>query len=195
MQEVLLDEGEVVDLEEWSSVMKEKMTSFDDVVDRLKSAISNVEKKEEIKAKPEENIIQEEMFRRRMQEELKIQEMKLQMKSKEYEKRDKIVNEERVNVKLPKLVITKFDGTSLDWFRFWNQFESGIDKADIGSVSKFSYLKELLIPRVRLLIDGLPFTSEGYSRAKSILLGKFGKSTEIAAAHIQCNTSLPVFQN
>ena len=51
------------------------------------------------------------MFRRRMQEELKIQEMKLQMKSKEYEKRDKIVNEERVNVKLPKLVITKFDGT------------------------------------------------------------------------------------
>ena len=54
------------------------------------------------------------MFRGRMQEELKIQEMKLQMKSKEYEKRDKIVNEERVNVKLPKLVITKFDGTSLD---------------------------------------------------------------------------------
>ena len=56
-------------------------------------------------------IIQEEMFRRKMQEELKIQEMKLQMKSKEYEKRDKIVNEERVNAKLPKLVIAKFDGT------------------------------------------------------------------------------------
>ena len=41
------------------------------------------------------------------------------MKSKEYDKRDKIVNEKRVNVKLPKLVITKFDGTSLDWFRSW----------------------------------------------------------------------------
>ena len=50
-------------------------------------------------------------------------------------------------------------------------------------LSKFSYLKEFLIPRVRLLIDGLFFTSEGYSRSKSILLGKFGKSTEIAAAH------------
>ena len=48
---------------------------------------------------------------------------------------------------------------------------------------------------MRLLIDGLPFTSEGYSRAKSILLGKFGKSTEIAAAHIQCITSLPIIQN
>ena len=73
------------------------MARFDGVIDRLKSAISNVEKKEEAKSKFEENIIQEEMFSRRMQEELKIQEMKLQMKSKEYEKRDKIVNEERVN--------------------------------------------------------------------------------------------------
>ena len=72
-QEGLLEEGEMGNLEEWSS---------DDVVDRLKSAISNVEKKEEAKARHEENIIQEEMFRRRMQEELKIQEMKLQMKSK-----------------------------------------------------------------------------------------------------------------
>ena len=51
-----------------------------------------------------------------MEEELKIQEMKLQMKYKEHEKRDKIVNEERVNVKLPKIVITKFDGTFSDWF-------------------------------------------------------------------------------
>ena len=109
-----------------------------------------------------------------MQEELKIQEMKLQMKSKVYEKRDKIVNEERVNVKLLKLVITKFDGTSVDWFHFCNQFESQIDKAEVGLVNNFSYLKELLIPRVRKLIDGLPITSEGYSRAKSILLGKFG---------------------
>ena len=84
---------------------------------------------------------------------------------------------------------------SLDWFRFWNQFQSEIDKAEVGLVSKFSYLKELLIPKVWLIIDGLPFTSEGYSRAKFILLGKFGKSTEIAAAHIQCITSLPIIQN
>ena len=35
------------------------MAHFDDVVDRLKSAISNVERKEEAKVKHEENIIQE----------------------------------------------------------------------------------------------------------------------------------------
>ena len=78
----------------------------------LKSEISNVDKNEEIKAKHVKNIIQEEMFRRRMQEESNIQEFKLQMKSKEYEKRDKIVNEKKVNVKLPKLLMAKFNGTS-----------------------------------------------------------------------------------
>ena len=40
------------------------MASFDDVVDRLKSAISNVEKKEEAKVKHEENIFQEECSER-----------------------------------------------------------------------------------------------------------------------------------
>ena len=84
--------------------------------------------------------------------------MKFQMKSKEYEKKDKIVNKERVNVKLPKVTITKFDGTFLDWFCFWNQFESEIYKAVIGPVSKFSYLKELLIPRVRLLMSQIYIT-------------------------------------
>ena len=69
-------------LEELPSVMEEKMRRFDDVVNGLKSAISNVEKKEEDKTKHEENNNQEEMFRQRMQEELKMQEMKLQMKSK-----------------------------------------------------------------------------------------------------------------
>ena len=96
------------------------MACFDDVVSRLESAISNVRKKEEAKTKHEENIIHEEMFGGRMQEELKMLEMKLEMKSKEYEKKDKIVNEERANVKLPKLVIKMFDGTSLDWIGFWN---------------------------------------------------------------------------
>ena len=104
---------------------------------------------------------------------------------------NKIVNKGRVNMKLSELIKTKFDGMSLDWFRFWNQTESETDKAEIGPVSKFPYLKKLLIPRVKLLIDGLPFTFEDYLRAKSILFGKFGKSTEIAAACYLKFTSKP----
>ena len=41
------------------------------------------------------------------------------------------------------LVITKFNGTHIDWVRFWNQFESETDRPELSAVSKFSYLKEL----------------------------------------------------
>ena len=62
-------------------------------------------------------------------------------------------------------------------------------------VSKFNYLKELLAPKVRLLIDALPFTSEGYLRAIAILKAKFGKPSEVSAADIQYITSLPIIPN
>ena len=68
---------------------------------------------------------------------------------------------------MPKLIITKFEGTHIDWFRFWNQNEYEVDR--------FNYLKGILAPKVRLLIYTLPFTSEGYSRAIAILKAKFGK--------------------
>ena len=46
-QEVLLEEGKIRNLKEWSTdIMEGKMSSFDDVVDRLQSAISNVENKD-----------------------------------------------------------------------------------------------------------------------------------------------------
>ena len=48
---------------------------------------------------------------------------------------------------------------------------------------------------MRVLIEGFPFTSEGYARAKSILIAKFGKPSEMAVAHIQCIRSLPVVSN
>ena len=60
-------------------------------------------------------------------------------------------------------------GTALDWFRFWNQFENEIDQVQISPISKVFYLQELLVAKIRLLIDGLLFTYEGYARAISIL--------------------------
>ena len=71
---------------------------------------------------------------------------------------------------LSKLVITKFDGIHFNWFRFWNQFKSQVDKCDLPRVEKCYYLKELVILKVRLLIDSLPFTSEGYTREQKVFL-------------------------
>ena len=128
-----------------------------------------------------------------MEEELKIKEMKLQMKKKNEDK-DMIVNRS-IQVKLPKLVITKFEGIHLDWFQFWNQFKTETDKVEISAISKFSYLKEFLAPKVRALIDCLPFTPERYARAKSVLLPNLGKPSEVATTLIQSITFLPVVFN
>ena len=47
-----------------------------------------------------------------------------------------------------------------------------------------AFLKELLEPKVRASVDGLPFTAEGYERAKNILKLKFGKTSEIVNAYV-----------
>ena len=86
--------------------------------------------------------MQEERFKLRMKEELKTEEMKLKMKKKIEEKKDIVVNgEKRVQVILPSIIITKFEGSSLYWFRFWNQVETKIDKLEVSPISKFLYLK------------------------------------------------------
>ena len=114
----------------------------------------------------------------------KKEEREKEEKKKEYSEYSLLNDCKFSKTKLPKLVVTKFDGTHFDWFRFWNQFESQIGKCDLPQVSKFSYLKGLIIPKVHLLIDSLPFMSEGYTRAKNILLTKYGKPSEVANAHV-----------
>ena len=110
--------------------------------------------------------------------------------------RGETVREEKFNkVKLPKLIIAKFEVTPIDCFRFWIQHETEIYRSELHPVSKFNYLKDLLSPKVRLLIDTLPFTSKGYSMAIAILKAKVGKPNEVSATHIQCTTSLPVITN
>ena len=59
-------------------------------------------------------------------------------------------------------------------------------------VTKFAYLKEWLEPKVRAKIEGLPFTTEGYERAKNILASEYGKTSEIVNTHVQNIMGLPV---
>lgn len=127
---------------------------------------------------------------RETQEKEKVKwELKKKFDAKPHEKE---CEADKPKVKLPELVITKFQGTHLDWQRFWGQFEAEIDKSDTGQVAKLSYLKELLVPQVRAVIDGLPFNSEGYTQAKNNLKTKFGRSSEVANVHIQNIMGLPV---
>ena len=86
-------------------------------------------------------------------------------------------------MKLPKLVITKYNGALENRLSFWNLY--------LPAVTKFAYLKELVEPRVLKGIDGLPFTTEGYKRAKTILNTNYGKMSEIVNAYIENILALP----
>ena len=174
--------------------MEDKTKQFDDAVDRMKDVLIVTEKKDEAKAKSGEDTIQEDLSKSLMKEELKVQKIKIQRKTKAYVKRDKSVNEKRANIKLPQLVIKKFDGTSLAWFLFWMKFQSNIRELETAPVGKSPYLKCLLIPRVRSFIDDLFFAFQSQSRTKSILICQYGKSIEITAAHVQCITPCLLFK-
>lgn len=49
--------------------------------------------------------------------------------------------------------------------------------------------------KVKKLIEGLPFSNEGYNRARSILLDKYGKDSEIIKAYSQQIFDLPFIPN
>ena len=48
----------------------------------------------------------------------------MKKKGFEFNRVETVKSDEKVSVKLPKLKITKFEGTTIDWFRFWNQFKT-----------------------------------------------------------------------
>ena len=98
------------------------------------------------------------------------------------EEKPSSVSRSAIPAKLPKLHINRFDGSYEDWPRFWNQFVEIIDKTEMPSVTKFAYLKSYLDNRVKKMVDGLPFTNEGYNCAKSILSDKYGKDPEVVKA-------------
>ena len=52
-------------------------------------------------------------------------------------------------------------------------------------------MKELLQPNVRADIDGLPFSTKGYERAKNILQSEYGKTSKIVNAYVTNIMGLP----
>ena len=87
---------------------------YQELVDRLNGYLEELHEKKEAEIRKKEDDMQEERFKRRREKELNIEEIKLEMKKKNEEK-DMILNR-NIQVKLPKLVTTKFEGTHLNWF-------------------------------------------------------------------------------
>ena len=107
-------------------------------------------------------------------EEIEADEVKLARKHKhelELEKRRLEIAERKwLQVKLPDLQITKFQGHHLYWVWFWTL----IDEEEMPDEAKFPYLKELLGSKARSMVDKLLPDSRGYGKAKNMLLKRYG---------------------
>ena len=159
---------------QWSADLEEGIAKTVTASEVIKRAVAKFKDEEENYTSYLQDKKEEKRMQRRLEEERRIQEIKAEMKTLKKTEERRGSREDEVRVKLPKLVISQFEGTHLDWFRFWNQHETQIDKTGLSPISKFSYLKELLGPKPRVIIDGLPFTTEEYERAKVILKSSLG---------------------
>ena len=67
----------------------------------------------------------------------------------------------------------------MKWPKFWDVFESSLDKQNIAKVSKFSYLKGALQGAAFTAISGIVLTNENYDVAVTLLREKFGRPDSI----------------
>lgn len=196
IEQAKLESGIQVDeLAEWSAGVETQQATADEEITYLSEKLIEINYKASLEAKKGEEELAERDRDKQLQFERAQFEQKLEFEMKiEEARKNQVVASPAPgkSAKLPKLVISKFSGELTDWPRFWNQFEAEIDLSEVAAVTKFSYLKELVNPKVKTAIDGLPFTTEGYQRAKNILKSKYGQMSEIVNAYVQNIMALPM---
>ena len=193
IEEKKLEGGESMDeVCTWSNEIDTKIEGVDAEIEYLGKHLSETRQQLQLAEKEGEEALVE----KEREKQLKFEKEKLEMKLKYEEKSAELRKEKQgessgSHAKLPKLSITKYDGTYEQWLPFWNKFCAEIESTSLAPVTKFAYLKELLQPQVRADIDGLPFSTEGYERAKNILNSEYGKTSEIVNAYVNNIMSLP----
>ena len=69
------------------------------------------------------------------------------------------VRKSRIKLKLPKLVLPKFNGDVTQFRSLWDSFKSAIDgNKDLSKIDKFNYLRALLEGAASRAIQGLPLS-------------------------------------
>ena len=186
IQETKLEEGEdPADVRKWRIDIEDNLKDCLALVSGMRDTLEGLRNEKKKKQHESELELEKARFLQRLEHESKLVELK---------GKTQLGEKPVTTVKLPKLEITKFRGTHMDWFRFWNQFETEVDRQNLDPVTKFNYLKEFIEPKVCIAIDNLQHTTEGYERAKTILKSKYGKPSEVINAHVQSIIALPVIK-
>ena len=145
------DEGEE-EAEQAIKQIEERAEIFEDAIDELDFKLTKIHAEAKRRARQEEMALEREYEQEKMDREYHLREKEekerlrrqAEHEDEQLEKRLKKMEQQQAQVKLPKLVISKFNGTYLDWLRFWEQFTSQIDGSAIADGAKLTYLQELL---------------------------------------------------
>ena len=188
IEKAKLEAGEIVEnVQKWGAIIEQHTDEADLAISDLTRSLEEAATRaEDYKREKEKTLLDQE-------EELEFEKLKLEQKAKIQQTEQAATKPaSKSNLRMPKLIITKYDGTYEKWLSFWNKFEAEIDSSDLPAVTKFAHLKEFLESNVCESIDGLPFTSESYQRAKNILTSNYGKISEIVKTYIDNLNALPV---
>ncbi|KDR08154.1 hypothetical protein L798_02315 [Zootermopsis nevadensis] len=89
------------------------------------------------------------------------------------------------SVKLPPIMVEPFAGDIETWSRFWEQFESSIDKdPSLSTINKHVFLRGYLEGEPKMLVDGIAITASTYEETKRILHTRYGDRNRIIQAHL-----------
>ena len=101
-----------------------------------------------------------------------------------------------LNSKLPKLNLPRFNGDIVNFFSFWESFNTAVhENQNIPPILKFNYLKSYLDGQAAKAVEGLPMTEANYENAVLILQDRFGKKQKIISKHMDELLKLPVCQS
>ena len=102
-------------------------------------------------------------------------------------------SEQNVRAKLPKLVISKFNGDLQGWQRFWGQFTETIDKTTMPPITSSRIYASCLTPRLSMLLinyDSRPRAMIGQNPSSKIVSGRNRKlSSRMSKIYWACHIS------
>jgi hypothetical protein len=88
-------------------------------------------------------------------------------------------------VKLPTIKLEQFAGYIETWSRFWEHFETSVDKnPSVSPINKRVFLRRYLEAESKRLVDGIAVTEENYEQTKKFLMARCGDKNRIIQSHL-----------
>ena len=121
LEEKIVAEEDQQNIDAWSSELDQTINKHEEALENINGALDKIYCEEEENKLYQQRREDKERAARMYEEQKQIEIMKLEIKKESEQKA--AAKEKPSRAKLPKLEITKFKSTHIDWPRFWGQLE------------------------------------------------------------------------